>query len=143
VAREIFRGRIPDDRLYSLEYDMWVRHERGDVVIGATSFGIHLAGKIIGFTSKPRGAEIDCGRGLGTIECAKTVLAVHSPVSFKLLTMNEELEEHPSILNQDAYDAGWMSRGQPTAWDEESALLVDATIYRAHVMHIEPRAELE
>jgi glycine cleavage system H protein len=141
MSRNIFCGRIPGDRLYSTEYDMWVRREGNEVVIGATAFGLHLAGKIIGFTSKPRGANIEQGRGLGTIECAKTVLAVRSPVSFTLLTMNEALEEAPDIVNRDAYVAGWMSRGRATNWATESARLVDTTAYRAHVKRLEPAAE--
>lgn len=139
--RETFRGAIPEGLLYSTDHDMWVRCEGDELVIGATAFGLHLAGKIIGFTSKPRGALIERGRGLGTIECAKTVLAVRSPVSFELLTMNEALEENPAVINRDAYAAGWMSRGRPTAWGSELPLLVNAEAYREHVKRIEPEAE--
>lgn len=40
------------------EHDMWVRElPAGELLIGATAFGIHLAGEIIAFTSKPNGAE--------------------------------------------------------------------------------------
>ncbi len=141
MAREIFSGHIPEGLWYDTTHDMWVRYEDGAVVIGATSFGLHLAGKIIGFTSKPRGASIERGRGLGTIECAKTVLAVRSPVSFELLAMNEALEENPAMINRDVYEAGWMSRGRPLAWASESPQLVDAAAYREHVRRIEPAAE--
>jgi len=72
---------------------MWVRTDGDELVIGATSFGVFRAGEIIGFTAKPNGAEVDCGRGMGTVECAKTVLAVHAPVSFVLLQANEVIEE--------------------------------------------------
>jgi glycine cleavage system H protein len=141
MAREIFSGHIPEGLLYDTTHDMWVRGEGELVVIGATAFGLHLAGKVIGFTSKPRGAVIERGRGLGTIECAKTVLAVRSPLSFELLEMNEALEETPAMINRDAYAAGWMSRGRPLAWASESSQLVDAAAYRAHIKRIEPAAE--
>ena len=74
MSREIFRGTIPDGLLYDTTYDMWVRRDGETVTIGATSFGIHLAGEIIAFTPKPNGAEVARGRGLGTVECAKTAL---------------------------------------------------------------------
>lgn len=141
MARESFRGRIPDDLLYAPEYDMWVRAAGDEVLVGASSFGLFLAGGIIGFTAKPKGAEVACGRGLGTVECAKTVLAVHAPISFVLLESNEAAEERPSILNRDPYDAGWMVRGRPTAWEAERGRLVDAASYREHVRRIEPTAE--
>ena len=141
MARQTYRGCIPDGLLYDAEYDMWVRADGNDVVIGASSFGLFLAGEIIAFTAKPKGAEVALGRGLGTVECAKTVLAVHAPLSFVLLEANEAAEERPAILNRDPYQAGWMVRGQPTAWEAERGRLVDADAYRAHVRRIEPAAE--
>ena len=143
MAKESFRGRIPDDLLYDPEHDMWVRVAGDDVLIGASSFGIFLAGGIIGFTAKPKGADVALGRGLGTVECAKTVLAVHAPISFVLLEANEAAEERPSMLNRDPYQAGWMVRGRPSAWAAERGRLVNAAAYREHVRRIEPAAEFE
>jgi glycine cleavage system H protein len=139
--RKPFKGGIPDGLRYDAEYDMWVRREGGEVVVGATSYGIFLAGDIIGFTAKPRGAEVAAGRSLGTVECAKTVLAVHSPVSFTLDQANEALEERAAPINGDPYGAGWMARGRPAAWDVESRRLLDAAAYRAHILARDPTAE--
>ena len=141
MTRKTFIGHIPGDLLYDAQYDMWVRPDGAGVLIGASSFGLFLAGEIIGFTAKPKGAEVSRERGLGTVECAKTVLAVHAPVSFLLLEANEAAEERPAILNGDPYDAGWMVRGRPTAWEAERGRLVDAAAYRAHVRRVEPAAE--
>ena len=141
MALPPFRGAIPDGLLYDIEHDMWVRREGGEVLVGATAYGIHRAGEIIGFTAKPKGAEVELGRGLGTVECAKTVLAVHAPLSFTLIAANEDAEEHPAILNRDPYHAGWMVRGRPWRWDAECGRLVDAERYRDHVRRAEPGAE--
>jgi glycine cleavage system H protein len=142
MARETFRGAIPEGLLYDTRHDMWLRDEGNTIVIGATSFGIFLAGEIIGFTAKPRGAEVALGRGLGTVECAKTVLAVHAPASFELLEANAAAEECPALLNSDPYGGGWLVRGRPLAWDAERTRLVDAAVYRTHVLAVEPQAEL-
>ena len=139
-----FFGSIPDDRLYCPRYDMWVQETGdGEVLIGATSFGIFLAGEIIAFTSKPRGATVEFGRGMGTVECRKTVLAVHAPISFILLAGNDEAEERPRLVNDDPYGSGWMARARPTRWAEERGALVDAAGYRQHVLRIEPEAGLD
>lgn len=136
-----FTGTIPDDRLYCLGHDMWVQEVAdGEVLIGATSFGIFLAGEIIAFTSKPKGAEVELGRGMGTVECRKTVLAVHAPVSFVLLEGNDEAEERPKLVNIEPYGKGWMARARPTRWAEEKLTLVDAAAYRQHILKIEPEA---
>jgi len=140
MDRETFRGVIPDDLFYDTDHDMWVRCDGGEVVVGATAFGIHRAGEIIAFTAKPQGAVVERGRGLGTVECAKTVLAVHAPLGFVLAVGNDELEARPERLNVDPY-AAWMARGQPTDWEADSGRLVDAAAYRAHVRRAEPEAE--
>jgi glycine cleavage system H protein len=142
MSREVFRGAIPDGLLYDTAHDMWVRRDGDMVTMGATSFGLHLAGEIVAFTPKPRGADVARGRGLGTVECAKTVLAVHAPVSIAGLEGNEAAEERPALLNRDAY-ANWMVRGRAAAWAEEAAGLVDAAAYKRHVLAVEPEAIIE
>jgi glycine cleavage system H protein len=139
---ETFRGNIPDGLLYDPRHDMWLRREGDEVVIGATAYGLFLSGEVIGFTAKPRGAVVENGRGLGTIECAKTLLAVHAPVGFELVEANEAAEDHPAVLNRDPYGAGWMVRGRPLAWDSDAPALVDAAAYRRRILQREPDAEL-
>lgn len=144
MAHQPFHGSVPDDRLYCSRYDMWVQTtESGDMLIGATSFGIFLAGEIIAFTAKPKGAEVAIGKGLGTIECRKTVLAVHAPISFVLLEGNENAEERPALVGRHPYGEGWMVRAQPTAWETEKSNLMDADAYRRHILKIEPDARFE
>ena len=142
MTSEPFRGIIPADRRYDTLHDMWVLREGDAVVIGTTAFGLHLSGKIIAFTAKPRGAEVVAGRGLGTVESAKTVLAVHAPVSLVLEVANEAAEERPQLINDDPYGAGWMVRGRPLAWDAQVPALVDAATYAAHVRVIDRGADV-
>lgn len=141
MAHTPFSGSIPDDRLYCPKYDMWIQEiGPNEMLIGATSFGIFLAGEIIAFTSKPKGAEIDIGRGMGTVECRKTVLAVHAPISFNLLEGNDDAEERPKLVNTEPYGGGWMARAQARNWPEEKKGLLDAAAYRQHILKLEPEA---
>ncbi|MBI2307138.1 MAG: glycine cleavage system protein H [Rhodocyclales bacterium] len=141
MPRQPFHGTVPDGLLYDTHHDMWVRDEGDQVTIGITAFGVFLAGEIIAFTAKPKGAEVDCGRGLGTVESRKTVLAVHAPCSFTLSESNEALEERPAPINSEPY-AAWLVRGVPRDWANERARLVDAAAYRAHILALEPEASL-
>ncbi len=143
MAAEAFRGAIPADRLYDTRHDMWVQGDGAAVVVGATGFGIFLAGRVVSFTAKPKGAQVERGRGLGTVESAKTVSAVHARLSFVLEESNESAEHSPQLVNDDPYGAGWMARGRPLAWDEESPALVDATDYAAHIRAMDPGAIVE
>ncbi|WP_434516169.1 glycine cleavage system protein H [Dechloromonas sp. ARDL1] len=144
MAHHPFHGNIPEDRLYSPSYDMWVQLQKnGEALLGATGFGIFLAGEIIAFTSKPKGAEVAIGKGMGTVECRKTVLAVHAPISFILLEGNDDAEENPARVNKDCYGTGWMARVRPTAWESERQTLIDAAAYRRHILKIEPEARFD
>ncbi len=140
-----FRGPIPADRLYCPQHDMWVKEDGDGLLIGATGFGLFLAGEIFAFTAKPNGAEVHQGRGMATIESRKTVLAVHAPVSFVLLAGNEQAEARPALINSDPYGQGWMVRGRPLpqSWPAERLALIDATAYRQHILGIEPEAVFE
>jgi glycine cleavage system H protein len=80
---------------------------------------------------------------MGTVECRKTVLAVHAPISFILLEGNEAAEERPRRVNSAPYSDGWMARARPTNWAEEKPLLVDAAAYRRHILAIEPEARFD
>lgn len=106
MATENLRGQMPSDRLHDTRYDVWVRREGGEVVIGATSFGLHQAGEVIGL--------------------AKTVVAVHAPVAFRLGCANEDVEKRPESINRDPCGDGWMARGEPLDRDNDVARLVDA-----------------
>lgn len=139
MAHTPFHGAVPDGLLYDTDHDVWVRCDGDEMLIGITAFGVFLAGEIIAFTAKPRGAEVARGRGLGTVESRKTVLAVHSPISFTLLDMNEALEERPAPINTDPY-AAWLVRVRPQDWEADRAHLVDAAAYRAHILAVEPGA---
>ena len=140
MPHQAFRGHIPDNRHYCREYDMWVQKSGDLVLIGATEFGLFLSGEIIAFTAKPKGAEIERGRGMGTIECRKTVLALHAPLSLVLQTGNEAAEERPTLINEAPYGAGWLICGHPTRWASELSALCDAAAYRQHILRIEPEA---
>ena len=140
TLRQACIDEAPADRWYCRETNMWVAYRAGEVLIGATRFGLRLAGEVIAFTAKPDGAQIQRGKGMATIECHKTVLAVHAPVSFTMLSGNAAAEERPALINADPYAAGWMARGRPLDWAGEMAALCDAAGYRRHVRSLDPEA---
>ncbi|MBK7898002.1 MAG: glycine cleavage system protein H [Azonexus sp.] len=141
MPHSAFHGFIPDDRLYCPRSEMWVQEiGEGEVRIGATAFGLFLAGEVIAFTAKPRGADVAIGRGMGTVESRKTVIAIHAPISFVQLEGNDAAEASPALVNRDPYGTGWMVRAQPTAWVAERPALLDGAAYRRHILTLDPEA---
>ena len=77
---------------------------------------------------------------MGTVECRKTVLAVHAPISFILLEGNEAAEERPGLVMIASYGAGLDGTRPAHPLGRGKALLIDAAAYRRHVLAVEPEA---
>lgn len=122
--------RLPTDRLYAPEQDMWVRFEAdGTATLGA----VHLAalhGQFMFFAPRPPGSEIVRDRSLGVMETAKTAVAIHAPLSCTIVAANAEVERDAALVARDPYGAGWLFRVRPTV-AQERATLLDAQAYRA------------
>jgi glycine cleavage system H protein len=140
--REPFRGRIPAGLLYDAANDVWVRREGEEAVIGATSYGAYFAGEILAFTPKRAGTEIELDRSLGVVEVAKSLIAIHSPLSLRIVKVNQEAVARPELINSDPYGAGWLIRGAPARWAQEQARLVGSEAYAARVKQAEPDGEI-
>jgi glycine cleavage system H protein len=124
--------------LYAPEQDMWVRLEAdGTARVGATHL-VALHGLFMTFTPRPAGTEVQRDRSLGVMETAKTAVAIHAPLSCKVIEANSSAVDNIHLVITDAYGAGWLFRVEPTNLDAERASLLDVAGYRAWV---EPRLE--
>ena len=116
---------FPETLGYHVEHNVWVR--RGDdalVTIGATSYGCALAGEILSFVPKRPGTRIERDKGLGVVELFKVVHAVHSPLSGRIVAVNDRAVADPALIVGDPYGEGWLVRLEPSDWDRESSMLV-------------------
>jgi glycine cleavage system H protein len=127
---------LAPDVLYAPEQDMWVRFEAdGTARVGATHL-VAMHGQFMMFTPRPDGTEVQRDRSLGVMETAKTAVAIHAPLSCKVLQANSSAVDNIHLVITDPYGAGWLFKVQPTNLDAERDCLIDAAAYRAWV---EPR----
>ena len=118
---------FPDDLHFLVEHDTWARHEPdGLVTVGLTSLGAHISGEFIEFMPKPAGTRVERDRALGLLEMSKVIRSVRSPVAGVLLEANPRVAREPGLINASPYREGWLVRLQPSAWEHDRALLVDA-----------------
>ncbi len=68
----------------------------------------------------------------GTIEAVKAVSDLYSPVKGEIVEVNPALDDDPSLVNHDPYEAGWMVRMKVADPADVDALL-DSEEYKAHV----------
>jgi glycine cleavage system H protein len=117
--------------LYAPEMDMWVREEAdGSVTVGATHL-VAAHGQFMLFTPRPEGTVVARDRSLGVMETAKTAVAIHAPLSGRIIEANAAVVDDVSLVERDPYGAGWLLRVAPTALDEERTTLQDPASYAA------------
>jgi glycine cleavage system H lipoate-binding protein/TusA-related sulfurtransferase len=115
---------FPDDLLYDLENNTWLRvEEDGEVTIGVTSVLPAIAGKLTLARLKAVGIDIQRGQSLGTLESLKFVGPIPSPVSGTLVKTNGLVVDKPRIINDAPYDDGWIARLRPSQLRLERILL--------------------
>lgn len=118
------------DVLYAPEQDMWVRLEAdGTARVGATHL-VASHGQFMLFTPRPVGTEVERDRSLGAMETAKTAVAIHAPLSCRILEANASAMDNIHYVITDAYGAGWLFRVQPLALETERPLLMNVEDYR-------------
>ncbi|HUL42660.1 MAG TPA: glycine cleavage system protein H [Burkholderiales bacterium] len=116
---------FPDDLHYLVEQDTWARMDAdGMVTVGLTSLGVHISGEFFAFMPKQVGMAIERDRSFAVLEMSKIVRSAHAPVAGTIVAINEDVREHPALVNRDPYGRGWLVKLNPPAWQRDSALLV-------------------
>ncbi|MFM7630098.1 MAG: glycine cleavage system protein GcvH [Algoriphagus sp.] len=119
---------FPSELKYTKDHE-WVRIEGDIATVGVTDFAQKELGDIVYVEVETIGETLEAGEVFGTVEAVKTVSDLFMPVAGEILEVNPELESSPELVNESAYEQGWMvkvklSGGIPTD-------LMDAASYKA------------
>jgi glycine cleavage system H protein len=98
---------IPDDLLYSREH-VWVRVEGDLATIGITDHAQEKLGEILSLELPEVDSYVERDEPFGTIESAKAVVELISPVSGVVIGVNEDITDEIGVINSDPHDTGWM-----------------------------------
>jgi len=98
---------FPEELKYSKEH-VWVRIEGDSAVIGITDFAQEELGAISGVELPDEGDEIEQDDSVGSIEARKTVADIYAPFSGVVVSVNQEVLDTPTLMNDDPYDGGWL-----------------------------------
>ena len=112
----------PEGLKYSKEHE-WLNVEESAAVIGITHFAQDSLGDVV-FVELPQvGDEVRQFEKMGEIESVKAVSDLYSPVSGKVVEVNDGLNDSPELVNDSPYEDGWMLRVELTDESEVSALM--------------------
>lgn len=93
--------------LYYSESHEYVRVEGDQAYIGITDFAQNALGNIVYVDMPDIDDELESGDDFGAVESVKAASDLTLPVSGTVIEINEALEDHPELINQDAF-ANWI-----------------------------------
>ena len=120
---EIEGNEFPEDLYYHREH-MWVRVEDGNVRVGYNDWAQEAAGKLVNLNTRRVGRSVKAGKTLGTVESGKWVGPLRTPVSGKIVEINDEVLKRPSLINEDPYGRGWIAVIEPEDLETELGDLI-------------------
>ncbi|MDA3940856.1 MAG: glycine cleavage system protein GcvH [Spirochaetia bacterium] len=93
---------IPGDLKYTEGHE-WVRVEGNVAYVGISDHAQHELGDIVYVELPEIDTEIDSKEEATNIESVKAAAPVYSPVTGKIIKVNEDLEDNSENINSDAY----------------------------------------
>ncbi len=97
----------PDNVKYT-ETHQWARREGTVAVVGITDYAQEQIGEVVYLDLPQVEDDIAAGEVMGSVESVKSISDLYSPVSGRVIEVNEALLDEPGKINDDAYGAGWM-----------------------------------
>ena len=118
----------PDGLRYHPEHD-WARIEEGEATLGITWYAQDSLGELVHYEPPQEDFRIEKDRTYGEVESVKAVSDLISPLSGRVIEVNQKVVDAPETVNDDPYGDGWLVRIELTD-PAEADELMDAEAYR-------------
>ena len=119
--------KFPKDIKYTKDHE-WVKISDGIAYIGITEFAQSELGDIVFVDVDTLNEELDQEEVLVLLRLLKLYQICLCPISGKVDSFNEELEDSPELINDDPYNNGWII--SVSDFDEELESLLSADDYK-------------
>jgi len=103
---------VPEDLLYT-DGHLWIRREGDLLRLGITDYAQKQIREVLFVDLPEKGAVIERGLNIATLETIKRVVDLSSPVKCEVVEVNEELQDRPDLVNSDPYGKGWIVLVKP------------------------------
>src|SRR5207245_2313956 len=111
------------ENLKFTEDHLWVRVEGKRAQVGLSEYAQDELGEVIAVELPDVGDILEKGENFGEIESIRSVSDLIAPVSGKVAAVNTELEDHPTMVNEDPYHEGWLLEIELSNKDEIEELM--------------------
>jgi len=117
------------DGLYYSESHEFIKVEDDFGFIGITDYAQNALGNVVYVDMPEVDDKVNAGEEFGAVESVKAASDLISPVSGTVVEVNEQLEDSPELINQDAF-ANWIIKVELSDKAELDNLM-DAKAYEA------------
>ncbi len=131
---------FPEDIKYTDTHE-WARaDENGLITVGITDHAQDALGDIVYVQAPELDQHVYAGEEVATIESVKAASDVYTPISGRVVAINDALRDTPEIINAHPYQDGWIYVLEPDDPRELDGLL-DAQYYASLCTDPQEQAE--
>ncbi len=116
------------DRGYEPVTHLWVqvaaKSHRHSVRVGMDPLSVETSGTVAQLAFLPAGDAVLRGESFGSLEAAKFVGPLESPLTGTVVAVNEAVLADPSLVERDPFGAGWLVEIELADPDELGLLVV-------------------
>lgn len=123
---DIMEFGIAHDRKYSRDH-LWYQEKDERLVIGISDYLASDIGEVLRVILPHAETEVDEEQSLFSLWTAEEKLTFPSPFAGEIAEVNGEVEINPELVNDSAYDSGWIII--LNAHDYDMEMLLDADEY--------------
>jgi len=123
---------VPNGLHYTKEHE-WVLLEDNIATIGITDFAQESLGDVTYIQLPKEGELISKNDPFGVVESVKAVSDLYSPVSGRVVEVNQPLLDAPELVNQDPYTDGWMLKVEVKDAASDLEDLMEAGSYKEYI----------
>lgn len=86
----------------------WIKVEGDVATVGITEYAAEALGELVYVELPEVGANLEKGDSFGVVESSKSASDIYSPIKGEVLEINENLDASPELVNNSAYEDGWI-----------------------------------
>ncbi len=117
--------KLPENLLFTKDHE-WVHVDGNVATIGVTNHAQEQLGAIVYVELPEDDEEFEQGEVIGAVESTKATADVFSPLSGKIVEINEDLADNPGAVNESPYEDGWLVKLEMSDTSELDELIKSA-----------------
>lgn len=108
--------------LYTKEHE-WIDVKDDIGIVGITNYAQGQLGDLVTIELPEISRETRQFESVAIVDSLKTTSDIYAPASGRIMEVNNDLLEHPELINQDPYHKGWIFKLKLSNRDELGSLM--------------------